>query len=287
MSQELFEELGVDFQTSGKHSTQGWIQLRDCPSCGSSNYHLGFNLRARFFSCWKCGGLKTDYVLKELGATPEQRREFWKGSDLPVEKRSRPQGSLKEPKHRGPLLKPHVRYLEERGLDPQQMQTLWEVEGIGVAGLLSWRIYVPIVQAGKRVSWTSRAIGSRQPRYFSAGAHEESVPHKDCVYGIDFARHSIVIVEGPADVWKVGPGAVALFGTAYTPAQVRALSRFPFRYILFDNETTAQLQARKLAAQLSCFPGTTSILECDAKDPGELPAREIQRLRRIARLERM
>ncbi len=283
---DLFSTLRLEVSTEGHHSRPGWVQLKECPFCGSTNYHLGFNLYGNYFSCWKCGGLKTYDVLQALGADRVQVKEFFQDREraegpLPQTKAA---GRLIEPKSRGPLLSAHREYLEKRKFDPAYLQRVWQIEGIALDRKLGWRIYIPVIRNGRRVSWTARALHDNTVRYLSASEAEEARPHKSCVYGADLASHSIVIVEGPTDAWRIGPGAGALFGTSFTTAQVRELSRYLYRFILFDNETAAQRQARKLADALACFPGETTILECDAKDPGSMKKEELNRLRRIARL---
>lgn len=282
---DFFTSLGVEFATPGNHhhTREGWIQLKNCPGCQSDNYHLGFNLAGRYFVCWRCGGVKTMLVLRALGANHQAIQEFFSGLELP-EISSRPAGKLTEPAHRGPLLSAHLRYLRGRKYDPEELTRIWEVEGIGISAELAWRIYIPVVWKGKRVSWTTRALGDRSQRYVSASQEQEAIPHKHCIYGADLARHSLVVVEGPTDAWRIGPGAGALFGTAFTDSQVNKIARFPYRYILFDNEPVAQSQARKLADQLSCFPGETTLLECDAEDPGKMSEKSVRQLRRLARL---
>jgi hypothetical protein len=141
------------------------------------------------------------------------------------------------------------------------------------------------MRRGAQVSWTTRAIGDRvEQRYISASAEEESVNIKHCVYGRDLCHHSVVIVEGPADAWAVGPGAGALFGTAFSQAQVNSLIDIPHRIVCFDSSPDAQARAEELAHQLSCFPGVTENAILDAKDPGCASAKEIALLRKIALL---
>lgn len=284
-AEELFGDLGVDFLSSGHHHCrEGWVQLRACPFCHSENYHFGFNRHQQYFACWRCGGHGPGKTLKALGASHELIKRFFQYRKYQPLAAERPAGKLVEPKGRGPLKRVHREYLRGRRYDPESLANLWELEGIGLSSRLSWRIYIPVHQQGARVSWTTRAIGNVPQRYISASPEEESFPHKHCLYGADLCGHCVVIVEGPADAWRIGPGAVALFGTAYTTAQVRKLSRYPFRYILFDNEAEAQRQARKLAADLSCFPGKTTILECDAEDPGQMKPRELVQLKKLVGL---
>lgn len=284
-AEELLGELRVEYISSGHHHCrEGWVQLRTCPFCSSDNYHFGFNRAQQYFACWRCGGHGPAKTLKALGASPDLIRQFFQSRKYQFFPTERPAGKLVEPKGRGPLKRVHREYLRSRGYDPDLLANLWDLEGIGLSPRLAWRIYIPVVQQGVRVSWTTRAIGKVPQRYLSASPAEESVPHKHCLYGADLCGHCVVIVEGPADAWRIGPGAVALFGTGYTTAQVRRLSRFPFRYVLFDNEVHAQQQAKKLAADLSCFAGKTTILQCDADDPGKMKRSELYQLKKLVGL---
>ena len=121
-------------------------------------------------------------------------------------------------------------------------------------------------------------------RYISASAEQEKINHKHLIYGQDFCHHSIIVVEGPLDAWRIGPGAGALFGTAFTTAQVRKIVKYPYRYIVFDSSAEAQRRARELAEQLSAFQGITETIELDAEDPGSASPKEIRRLRRVTKL---
>lgn len=86
------------------------------------------------------------------------------------------------------------------------------------------------------------------------------------------------IVEGPADVWKLGPGAVALLGIDWKIEQALLLRHFKRRYIMFDPENAAQKRAKELAYWLSAFPVETWIIsetETDAEDMSEKNAKKI------------
>ncbi len=280
---ELLTNLGVEFKEAGEHhhTREGWIQIH-CPFCGSNNYHLGIHLSGRFASCWRCSGKSIFAVLEKLGV-PRKDILNLQRSAVPE---ARPRTGLKEPPGRGPLLPAHVRYLRERGFDPAELVRLWQIEGIGLAARLKWRIYIPIIHKGQRVSWTTRAIGDAVARrYISAGPDEEAIAHKKILFGLDYVLHSVVIVEGPFDVFAVGPGAVATFGLAFTSAQTLALARVPYRFVCFDSSKDAQLRARSLSSLLSCMPGSTTIVQLDAEDPGSATQKELKRLRRAARLE--
>lgn len=280
---EVFAQYRVDVVESGhKHSRPGWIQVTHCPFCSSNNAHLGYHLAFGYFSCWKCGhhsAFETFKLLKIPWAIAKQLKAGHEPDAL-LAKKAR--GGLKEPKGRGPLLPAHVRYLEGRGFDVEACVRLWKAEGIGIAARLAWRVYIPITYRGKTVSWTTRAIGAEvEPRYLSASPEEEALDHKSLVYGLDYVRGAALIVEGPLDVWNVGPGCVGLFGLGYSSAQVRALANVPRRFVCFDRSRDAQARARALASELACFPGVTQVVELDADDPGSASRKEVKAVRKL------
>jgi len=285
--QELLAGAGLDYLESGhNHCRTGWLQVRVCPFCGSQNYHLGFNLSDKFFACWKCRWHPVWETLLKLGVSSSTIREFLHDYELGKEpEKAEWSGRLKEPGGRGPLQRCHRDYLKRRGFDPEEIQRLWQVEGIGIDARLAWRIYIPILSKRVRVSWTTRAIGDRAAkRYLSAPETEASINLKHVIYGADWCRHAVVIVEGPIDAWAVGPGAGALFGLAWTSEQVKTLAGFPRRYICLDSSLDAQARARELADLLACFPGVTENIVIDAKDPAESSKKELRLIRKVAGL---
>lgn len=180
----------------------------------------------------------------------------------------------------GPLLPIHRKYLSRRGFDPDELERLWSIQGIGLVTHLAWRIFIPILYQGEVVSWTTRATTDDGMRYISARPDQERLDAHTLLFGEDYARHTIIVCEGCLDAIKIGPGAVATLGIKYTTAQVLRMSKYPRRVILFDNETMAQRRARKLAGDLSVFPGET--LNCcltSGKDAAEASHRDVEELR--------
>lgn len=286
--QEILNDLGIDFLETGHHHCRpDWVQIKQCPFCESSNYHLGWNTQLNFASCWRCGGHYGPKVLEALGASREKARSLYEGINGGPrrEKWRSTKTRLKEPAGLGPLTTAHRQYLRSRGFDADTVERVWSVQGIGLAARLAWRIYIPVIHRAQKVSWTTRAIGDRVgQRYISASEEESSMNLKELVYGMDYCHHSVVITEGPLDAWKIGPGAGALFGTAFTTAQVKKLIDVPRRFICFDSETDAQRKAEELASLLSCFPGVTENWVLDSKDPGSASSKELKLIRRAAGL---
>lgn len=280
--EELLLTLGVSYLLEGHHHCRpGWAQL-DCPVCspGSGSYRLGIHLGSGAANCWSCGHLNTTHVLALVADQPHaQLREALRGVIRTRQEGLRPRGKLTLPDRLGPLRKPHLRYLERRGFDPDLLTRLWGLQGTDIHPRLPWRIFIPIHHEGRVVSWTTRGLTDREPRYINARPTEEALPAKSVLFGEDYCRHAVVITEGPFDAMRVGPGAVATLGLATTDAQVLRMCKYPRRIVCFDNSPQAQARATALCRSLQCFPGRTWNVVLDAKDPGEAPEREIRLLR--------
>lgn len=284
--QELFEKRGIRFAIGGshRHVRAGWLGV-DCPWCGGSDkYLLGINAQSLACVCWKCGTHSLASVLVEVArCTPSEGyglvRELRGKSHVPIE---RIQGTLTLPKGIEDLLPQHKRYLTGRGFDWQQIVRLWGVRGFGLrSSKYKWRLFLPVMFRGKTVSWTTRTIGNAADlKYLNSPPEQEAIPIKQTLYGLDYASGTIVLNEGPTDVWNVGPGAVACFGLNISAAQIQRIVKFPVRYVCFDNSTEAQIKAQRVCDLLSVFPGETYNIMMDAADPGSASKKEITQLRR-------
>lgn len=286
--EELLEDNGISIAPPGHHhQTHGWLQF-DCPFCGkdSHKYHMGYNAADGYINCWRCGGHSILSALSELLNIPIGRvKKLLKDLDHPYvsKKQDDFRKKLNIPFPIGPLKRVHEHYLKKRGYDLKELQQLWQIKGIGLAGKWSWRIFIPIINKGKTVSWTTRSLRDKGQRYVSADKRQELLPHKQLIYGEDYIRDVVIITEGPFDVWKIGPGAVCTFGTAFSHRQVMQLCNVPHRYICFDNEKNAQKQAQKLTNALGPFPGETTNILLNAHDPGSAKDTEIRKLRKLLR----
>lgn len=285
--QELLAELRVRFWQHGEspHVTEGWLGI-ECPFCGvgTGRAGLGYNLRTGWMSCWKCGPhTLSEAIAAATGMDRHRVKELTGTLDrvrLPKDYERR--GKLELPHMVTELQPAHRRYLERRGFDPDELADVWKLQGIGVAASLQWRIFIPIHQGGDVVSWTTRTIrddAAPTDRYRGAKRHQEVVHRKNVLFGEDYARHGVVVHEGPFDVFATGPGAVCTAGTGFSRGQVRRLSRFPVRAICFDRDNAAQRRARALARMLECFPGETFCVRLDAKDAATATKGELRELR--------
>jgi hypothetical protein len=290
---ELFDSLGVEYRLPGQHHhvTRGWVGT-DCPLCslGSKKFKLGWR-RGGATSCWSCGTVSPPYALCLLaGIGYEEAKALVGGSkDLAPDKRlaeARRHKLVKpdtSPVMRvRPFRTPATRYLEDRGFSMDYLSRVWSIDSVVLLGPLGGRIYIPIFKDGVEVSWTARAADSvTQPRYRNCPAEHEAYPAKSLLYGEWHCRGACVIVEGPTDAWRIGPGAVATMGVSYGRAQLLRMTQFPVRAVCFDREPGAQKRARELCALLSAFPGETHLITLETgNDPGDCDEQEVAEIRR-------
>jgi len=281
---ELLDEYRIPYLAEGhEHCRSGWIQL-DCILCNRpGHYRLGYNLAKGYLSCWNCGWVRVvDYLLAALGLPYGRVRALIDGLDrIAGPPRQRHAGTLKLPDFIEPMGPAHRKYLKGRGFDPDEIERLWGVAGIGQTPRLGWRLFIPIIHRSETVSWTTRSIAPGDTmRYRSAGVNEEKLPHKELLYGGDYVKHVAIIVEGPLDVWAIGPGAVATCGTAYSRRQLLQMALYPTRVVLFDTERAARRRASALANDLMVFPGKTYNVTLSAKDAAAASKADIKELRK-------
>jgi hypothetical protein len=281
---DLLDEHHIQYKTAGQHHhvCDGWVGI-DCPMCspGAGKYKLGFNLTSRTFTCWSCGVQDRVEILEALTdlSRKEAARLFGQLEGQSGPRKIKPRGTLTPPKGVSGLHPSHERYLKSRGFDPGELVRLWGLQGIAQAPRLSWHLYIPIIYQGVELSWTTRKI-TETGKYHNAKPDEEAYPAKSLLYGEDYCRHTVIICEGPADVWRVGPGAVATMGVLFTKAQLAKLAKYPRRAICFDSDRAGRERASRMSDALCPFDGNTFVVTLDASDPGSAKDSEIKRLRK-------
>lgn len=270
-----------------RHYREGWVNT-PCPYCQTTDkYHMGFSEAYWNAVCWRCGKQNSWDAIQKLqpAVTRSDLQKAYSGRRAPKEL-IKPTGTYSAPEV-SPLRKSQWEYLQSRGYNPAALVKEWGVQGIKKGTVwrdrrLRSRVFVPIHYKGKAVSWTSRAVDEQDPqRWLSAALKEETICHKDIVYGWDAVRHTAVIVEGPTDAWAIGPGAVATCGTGFTTSQILLLSYAMRRVLCFDRSSAAQRRAKEMANELSTYPGETIIVEIETgDDPGEANKDEIEEIRK-------
>lgn len=293
-----FIRLCRQFHISTQQKREGWLQLQ-CPLCGSQGTHggwyLGYSLSSGAFSCWRCGALRFwDVIPKLLRVSERTAREalktYW---SFPQVKQPKLQNGPK-PRQRellppcpaGPLGEPHLDYLASRGFNGPQIATQWGLKGIGYdGGTWSWRILIPIRNEHyKTVAYQGRSIGEARPKYRMTEDHLCLEDSKSILYGIEEAdEDTVIVVEGPTGVWRLGPGTVATLGIGWHTEQANRLRKYKRRFVLFDPEVKAQKRARMLAEYLAVFPGETEILSGFDSDPGDFSDELVKEIHQLIR----
>ena len=115
----------------------------------------------------------------------------------------------------------------------------------------------------------------------------QASPSRGCSTALILAKQTdgpVVVVEGPTDVWRFGPGAVAMFGKQPSGHQRDLLRRhFPGRPIVVLLDVDAQADARQIQQQLATArPGVIDRhvvigqLPPGRDDPGDCTREELQ-----------
>ncbi len=280
--------------TSGHHHTgEGWMQTH-CPQCtnGTQGFHLGFNIQKGYFSCWRCGPLKLVEVIRGMVhvSVPkawELRWQYDDGANVRVLHRQTAARTKAVPKPPGlgPLLPRHLRYLRDvRGLArPRAVAAIWGLEGTDhLGGKWAWRVVAPICNKHSQVvAYVGRSIFEVKSKYMLTENERCAEEPSGFLYGEHkVSGDTVIVVEGPGDVWNIGPGAVATLGIKWHGEQANKLRQYRKRFVMFDPEPLAQKQAHKLAEWLSMFPGETEIIDGLPSDPGNLPNEFVIKLRK-------
>ncbi|MCK9281503.1 MAG: hypothetical protein M0P71_12835 [Melioribacteraceae bacterium] len=284
---QLLDDYNIPVFTEGKNTQRGWINIQ-CPFCDDKSSHGGFNITKGYYSCWQCKGHHMDQVLSLLlDCTPWQARkimdEYEVAAVMREERKKVPKANkIIFPKGTTDLQKAHRKYLINRGYDPDEIIKTWGVQGTGMHGPYKHRIIIPIIIDEQIISFTSRDITDRaELRYKSCSIENEVIHHKHVCYGSDFIKYKrAIIVEGPLDTWKIGPGALATFGTGFSPQQVLFLSGIlDSAFIMYDRK--AEKEARLLGFQLAALINHVEyIYDYGVKDPGEMNKKEIVEIRK-------
>lgn len=288
---KFYTDNHIENADSGsKHTREGWINIH-CPFCRGNDYHLGFSLSTGAYKCWKCGNHSQLEVIKTLlNCAWGEADAIQKSYESKIRPSKRAELSAQGKTHAtvcnwpvgtNDLSERGINYLVGRKYDAELLKAEWGLRETGHLGAYKFRIIAPIMINGVMVSYQGRDVtGLSGMKYKACRQENEVMEHQTVVYGLDQAKgEACIVVEGIADVWRLGPGAVCCFGIAFTLAQINMLAdKFKTVYVLFDAEEQAQKQAREMAVLLSARGVNVELLELEHGDPGEMTQKEADEL---------
>lgn len=191
------------------------------------------------------------------------------------------------PLHQLAAVHPANKYLAGRFYVPERLGKFY---GVGYCAesfyyLARHRIVAPIYQNNVLRGWQARYIGdldwsdkSNPPKWWSCPGMRKS----QLLYNYDNAVHyrTGIIVEGPADVWSVGPMAMATFGATMSMFQRRQFVSAFRDYggvLLYDEDVSSGspetvARYRKMFVELRKeFGGRLAlVVPPKGKDPGDM-----------------
>jgi DNA primase len=180
-----------------------------------------------------------------------------------------------------------LKYLKKRGIGSRYFIDTYEISSGGISGDFAHRIVFPIYYNGIAVSATARTTHKDVlPKYWTLPPDKEVIHHKSILFNWDDVVGIPVLVEGPVDSIKGGPGFVSSFGAQLTEEQLLLLSTKKKVFTLFDSDPTGRKQAAKYCSYLDVLGVDVEMLYLkDFHDMGAMPLDEIDGVRRDLEME--
>jgi DNA primase len=287
--------LNIPYTESGKNTAAGWVNVR-CPFCFDHSNHCGINIQTgNGFHCWICGesGSTFKFLKQETsfsGAVLFNLIKENSSQDSPNPKEFKSfknSGKIKFPTGLTPYLEePHKNYLRKRNLNPEELEKNYNLQSTYAAGSLPYRIIIPIEIDGQVVSYSSRDITGRQEEKYKHASNENVlIPVKQTLYGLKQlgGKTSCILVEGVFDMWRIGIGALAIFGTLLSEEQILLLLKTYVNKVYVCLDADAKRKAETIAYTLTPFFPEVNLISIDYKDPDSMPIEEVKQLQQLIR----
>lgn len=292
-----FKRLFDQAKIPTRNTSKNWVNC-NCPFCknpSDTHFNGGFNVLSPRFNCWRCGSNSYYDALSLLLNIPIHQVSHYLDSYKFVASESEKRKAMAErldlPGFR--LNDNERQYLINRGYDVGYLLNKFHIRGGGIIGDWAYRIIVPIYVNKVLVSWTGRSILDRKmidelkiPRYKNLSIENSVINPKDTFFNLDNSDgDSVILVEGPFDVMKMGTHTICSLGTSMTREQELLLkTRYKKIFICFDNEPSAQDKGRKVGQNLSAIGMDVELVNaCESfnkNDPGELTYDEVTEIKK-------
>lgn len=289
-----FKRMLDDFHVPMRNNVRNWINCH-CPFCVNpkdTHFNGGFNILSPHYNCWRCGNHSWyDALSLILNIPVSQVTSFVKAYTFVSPQKDVKKKAMAEhldlPGYK--LNEEEMKYLKDRGFDVNYVRNKFHLRGGGVAGEWSYRILIPIYYNRVLVSWTGRSILDKEtikklniPRYKNLSVEQSVINPKEICFNLDNSKKdSVILVEGPFDVLKMGDNTICSLGTGVTHEQELFLkNRYKKIFICFDNEPSAQEHGREVGMNLSAVGVDVELVNIcqpfNKNDPGELDYSEVE-----------
>lgn len=297
MITDYFEERGIDYWTSGKNVSQGWVNIQ-CVFCNDHSNHLGIKIQNRtgYFNCWLCkehGSLH--YVIMQIEKCSYreaqqiiQQYDLWEvdfSLDF-VEKTKLPPSLQQSEVNLPPILnkwpKKYLNYLEGRQFDPIYLIKKYKLMPAHRFGRYSHRIIAPFFVDRKMVAFTGiRTKEGQEPPYKDCSKQDAVIYTDETLYNIDnIKNNNVVIVEGITDVWRIGDGAVALGTNKMSDSQLLQIFSKGVNRALVLLDADAKREAEIISYMLNANIVDVDTGYLNKNDPDKMNDEDLLRVRK-------
>lgn len=287
---QFLKDYSIPYDTEGKNVSPGWANIK-CPNpyCNDHSNHGGFNIEYSYYNCWKCGKHPIPKIISILLKINEKEaKKIIKSYKTIKNKKENKTERIKPKTIKLPdcteLQERHRNYLIKRNFDPDKLIKKFNLKGTDHNGNFKLRIIAPIYLDNKLISYQGRDITDLSNlKYKMCPKELEIIPNKHILYNIDnIINRKAIIVEGITDVWRLGDGAVATFGTGFMQEQIKFIKeRLNEVYILFDNDNDIVIESsERLYSILKSIGINVEMIELDEGDPGDMSDEDAKYLKK-------
>lgn len=287
----FLQDYNIPYIEQGSTITSRYVGLDECPFCGakaSGNKVYGaLGRTSTSYSCWICHERDFYGAIQRLtGITNyEELQKIYKrygiitsGNFIRSEKESIIRPTKIDVPGSTEMLRNARKYIAGRGFNPEYLWQKYDLRNTAMHSHYGYRVVIPLKYNNRIISYTARDYtGLQDPKVKACKLDLEIIPHKDMLFGIDYAKYkNVVVLEGEWDQMRVSDGSVATYGTEVTlPQLILLASKFDNIFFLFDGgESEALRHAYVASTILTSFGKHVEVLEMDSGDPDEVFADE-------------
>ena len=178
----------------------------------------------------------------------------------------------------------HLNYLKSRDFDPEILIPKYRLKACYNVGKYKFRIIAPVIMDSKIVSFVGMDV-TRQAKipYKNASDSESIIPIKSCLYNLDNANETVILVEGITDVWRIGDGSIGTLGKKVTKEQINLLVKRDVEQVYLLPDSDAIELWKQLAIEISPLFDHVELLELNSGDPENLRGDDLKEIQDLIR----